>query len=84
MLSSDLQILCKRVLKYPRNPLIGDLNINVFRNKTIDVGEIIGRLQLDYFVISETKLVYSFASTQFRREDYVTRKIKMRVGLLNL
>ena len=50
---SDLQILLKLRLKYPRNPLIGYLNINSLRNKIIDVREMIGRLQLDYFVISE-------------------------------
>ena len=36
---SDLQILRKLRLKYPRNPLIGYLNINSFRNKIIDVQE---------------------------------------------
>ena len=53
---SDLQILLKLKLKCPRNPLIGYLNINSLRNKIIDVREMIGRQQLDYFVISETKL----------------------------
>ena len=44
MLISDLQILRKRKLKYPRNPLIGYLNINSLRNKIIGVREMIGRL----------------------------------------
>ena len=67
---SDLQILRKLRLKYPRNPLIGYLNINSLRNKIIDVRELIGRLQLDYFVISETKLDSSFPSAQFHIGDY--------------
>ena len=60
---SDLQILRKLRLKYPRNRLIGYLNS--LRNKIIGVREIIGRLQLDYFVTSETKLDSSFPSAQF-------------------
>ena len=70
---SDLQILRKLRLKYPRNPLIGYLNINSLRNKIIDVRELIGRLQLDYFVISETKLGSSFPSAQFHIGDYEIR-----------
>ena len=41
---SHLQILRKLRLKYPRNPLVGYLNINSLRNKIIDVREMIGRL----------------------------------------
>ena len=70
---SDLQILRKLRLKYPRNPLIGYLNINSLRNKIIDVREMIGRLQLDYFVMSETKLDSSFPSAQFHIGDYEIR-----------
>ena len=75
---SDLQILRKLRLKYPRNPLIGYLNINSLRNKIIDVRELIGRLQLDYFVISETKLDSSFPSAQFHIVDYEIRNRRDR------
>ena len=75
---SDLQILRKLRLKYPRNPLIGYININSLWNKIIDVREIIVRLQLDYFVISETKLDSSFPSTQFHIGDYETRNRRDR------
>ena len=75
---SDLQILRKLSLKYPRNPLIGYLNINSLRNKIIDVRELIGRLQLDYFVISETKLDSSFPSAQFHIVDYEIRSRRDR------
>ena len=43
-------------LKYPRNPLIRYLNINSLSNKTVDARELFGKLQLGYFVLSETKL----------------------------
>ena len=51
--SADFQILNKLRLKYPKNPLIGYLNMNYLRSKLIDVREMIGRLQFDYFVIRE-------------------------------
>ena len=60
-------------MKYPRNPLIGYLTINSLRNKIIDIRELIGRLQLDYFVISETMLDPSFPSAQFHIGDYEIR-----------
>ena len=60
-------------LKYPRNPLIGYLTINFLRNKITDVRELIGRLQLDCFVISETKLDSSFLSAQFHIADHEIR-----------
>ena len=66
---SDLQILRKLRLKYPRNSLVGYLNINSLRNKIIDVREMIGRLQLDCSVIRETKLDSSFPSAQFHIGD---------------
>ena len=68
----------KRRLKYLRNPLIGYLNINWLRNKIIDVRELIGRLQLDYFVISETKVDSSFLSAQFHIGDYEIRNRRDR------
>ena len=48
---------------------MGYQNINSFRNK-INVREMIVRLQLDYFVISETKLDSSFPFSQFHLGDY--------------
>ena len=41
---SDVQVLCKLRLKYPRNPHIGYLNINSLRNKIVDAREMIGSL----------------------------------------
>ena len=65
-------------LKYPTNPLIGYLNINSLRNKIIDVREVFGKLSLDYFVISETKLGESFPSAQFNISNYEIRNRRDR------
>ena len=56
----DLQILSKIRLKYPTNMLNDYLITISLRNKIIDVREVIEKLSLDYFVISETKLEESF------------------------
>ena len=40
------------------------LNINSLRNKIIDLSEIVNYLELDYFVISKTKIDESFPSQQ--------------------
>ena len=54
----------ERLILY-KNPLVGYLNINSLRNKIIDFREIIQNLNLDYFVLSETKTDSSFPSAQF-------------------
>ena len=74
----DPQILRKLRLKYPKSPFIGYLNINSLRNELINVREMIGRVQLDYFVISETKLDSSFPSAQFHIGDYEIRNRRDR------
>ena len=71
--SSDPQILGKNRLKHPNNPLISYFNINSLKNRTIDAPEVIGKLSLDYFVISETKLDKSFPSAQFNISNYEIR-----------
>ena len=70
--------MSKNRLKHPTNPLIGHLNISSLRNKIIDVQEVIGKLSLDYFVISETKLNKSFPSTQFNISNYEIRNRRDR------
>ena len=71
--SLNLQILSKNRLKYPTNPLIDYLNINSLRNKIIDVRDVIGKLSLDYCVISETKSDESVPSAQFNISNYEIR-----------
>ena len=57
-------------LKFNKNPLVGYLNINSLRNKIIDLTGIIQYLNLDYFVLSETKIDSSFPSSQFAIDNY--------------
>ena len=70
---TDLQIMYKNRLKPPRKPLIEYPNINSLRNKIVDAREVVGKLQLDYFVLSETKLDDSFPSAQFYIENFEIR-----------
>ena len=86
---TDLQTLKKDRLNYPRNPLIGYLNINSIRSNISDITEILGKLQLYYFVSSETTIDESFPSTQLNIYDYEIRNQrrdgdKQGVDLLNL
>ena len=53
--------------------LIGYFSINSLRNKIIDVREVIRKLSIDYFVISETKLDELFPSEQFNISNYEIR-----------
>ena len=75
---TDLQIMYESRLKYPRTPLIGYLNINSLRNKIVDVREVFGKLQLDFFVLSEAKLDDSFPSAQFYIENFEIRNRRDR------
>ena len=81
-------MLKKDRLNYPRNPLIGHLNINFIRNKISDIREVFRKLQLNYFVSSETKIHESFPLAQFNIHDYEIRDRRDRentgVGSLNL
>ena len=61
-------------LKFLNNPLIVCLNINSLRNKVIELGVILRELPLDYLVISETKLDYSFPNAQFKISGYEVRQ----------
>ena len=49
------------------------MNINSLRDKISDLRVSLDDLQLDYFVISETKLDDSFPSAQFAVENYEIR-----------
>ena len=60
-------------LKHPPNTLIVYLNINFLRNKIVDAKDVIGKLQLDYFVLSETKQDDSFPSAQCYIENFDIR-----------
>ena len=69
-LQHDLQMLRNERLKFNKNPLLGYLNINSLRNKIINFGEIIQYLNLDYFILNETKIDSSFQSAQSAIDNY--------------
>ena len=75
---SELQILLKDRERYYKNPLIGYLNKNSLRNKIIDMRIILQDLQLNYFVLSETKLDKQF-SYQPISLKWVRNKVKERL-----
>ena len=77
---TDLQILEDFRLQHRKNTLIGYLNINSLGNKISDLRILLHDLQLEYFVISETKLVDSFPSIQFAIENYEIRGRRNRDG----
>ena len=60
-------------LKHPQNPLIRYQNIYSLRNKIVDAREVFEKHQLDYFVLSETRLNDSFLSAQFYIENFEIR-----------
>ena len=57
-------------MQYPKNLVIGHLNINHPRNKIVELREY---LSLEYFVVSETKLGSSFPSAQVHIDQYEVR-----------
>ena len=64
--------------KFNKNPLAGYVNINSLRNKIIVLREIIQYLNLDYFVLSETKINSSFPSAQFAIDKYEIKALTGR------
>ena len=71
-------MLKKDRLNYPRNPLIGYLDINSIRIKISDIREVFGKLQLGCFILSETKIDKRFPSAQFNIHDYEIRNRRDR------
>ena len=66
----DLQIMYENRLKHPQNLLIRYQNIYSLRNKIVGAREVFEKHQLDYFVLSETRLNDSFLSAQFYIENF--------------
>ena len=56
-------------LQHRKNLFICYLNINSLRNRISDLRVLLDDLQLDYFVISKTKLDDNFLSPQFAVEN---------------
>ena len=64
--TADLKMFQNDQWKFSHNQFVAYLNINSFRNKVIDLGEILKDFTLDYFVIFETKLDESFSNVQLK------------------
>ena len=62
-------LLKKQRSKYPRNVIIGHLNINSVRNKFIYLEDMVKGV-LDIFLISESKIDASFTNKQFAISGY--------------
>ena len=55
--------------KYPNNPSIGYLNINILRNKIIDLRETMSKAPFEIVCTDETKLDENFPDFQFHMEN---------------
>ena len=73
-------LLRKQRLEYPKNVILGHLNVNSLRNKFFSMSELI-KGKVDVFLINETKLDESFPSNQFARSGYkFIRRDKNKFG----
>ena len=85
--NNSIDRITNLTFKNPNNPLIGYLNINILRNKIVDLREICNSFSPDYFIIAETKLDQSFPSPQFMismRLETEKTEINTGVDLLNM
>ena len=80
-MSSNLEILHDLKSKYLQDLLFGYSNINSLRNKIIDLRVTISYVQLDYFVLNETKINDSFLSAQFDMSGYEISARRDRDGM---
>ena len=83
-LNDDLIGLSKRRLTYPKNLIIGHLNINSVRNKFSSLQQTV-LSKTDILLLSETKIDNSFPNSQFITEGvkmYRKDRTKTARGLL--
>ena len=83
-LNDDLIGLSKQRLTYPKNLIIGHLNINSVRNKFSSLQQTV-LSKTDILLLSETKIDNSFPNSQFFAEGfkmYCKDRTKTRGGLL--
>ena len=64
-----LSLLRKQRLDYPKNVILGILNVNSLQNKFESISELI-KGKFEIFLINETKLDTSFPSNQFALSGY--------------
>ena len=65
----DFSLPRKQRLEYPKNVVLGYLNINSLRNKFVSISELIKK-KVDIFLKNETKLDESFLNNQFTMSGY--------------
>ena len=66
--SNDLTEIYKRKIENFKNTIIGHLNINSLRNKFVFAQDLIRNF--DIFLISVSKLDYTFPNNQFKIDNY--------------
>ena len=69
-LSDDIDKIFGLRVKYPNNPLVGFLNINILRNKIIHLRNIAEKCLPDVLLIEETKLSAEFKTEIFLLNNY--------------
>ena len=65
----DFSLPRKQRLEYPKNVVLGYLNINSLRNKFVSILELIKK-KVDIFLKNETRLDGSFLNNQFTMSGY--------------
>ena len=79
-LNDDLIGLSKKCLTYPKNLIIGHLNINSVRNKFSSLQQTVLN-KTDILLLSETKIDDSFPNSQFYAEGFkMYRKDRTKTG----
>ena len=79
-MNDGLKGLSKRRLTYPKNLIIGHLNINSVRNKFSSLQQTV-LSKTDIVLLSETKIDDSFPDSQFFAEGFkIYRKDRTKTG----
>ena len=81
--SSTLELIELRN-KYPNNPIIGYLNINLLRNKIIDFREIMSKALLDIVSTDETKYYHFSPFWRDRNSEDGGKLVFVKNGLIDL
>ena len=66
----DLETLAKLRKHYPSSPMIGYLNVNIIRNKIVQLTGICKTFPTEILYIDETKFDSSFPNAQVHFPDY--------------
>ena len=67
---NEIMVLKELKMNHYRNPLLAHLNINSLKYKIIYFRELLDCVDIDFILISETKLDDYFPSVQFHTDSY--------------